>query len=1100
VLFIISCSTPKTPTSNLLVANKEGVQLQHKVNQAFEDAPLLQEKHSKWYNREEKLPLTIVTTAYIDPATTKTKEYYAYKKLIQKIAKNPALLGEEFNAKYTSIKFVDFAKSADAQRKFQAAYNLQRDDKEKLSDILQPDQEHPSQELLLFLDLEELNKGHLTIRGYKSVKQKNKERNSYFYTLKKQNYANLSTKEKNQALINSLKTALRLSIPEYVSVDRKQLLKTEQPLRFVVPNGDGSFHAEVWRYGIDNQAKSISAQISTLQGEKSHLQEQQQLKIKNYTKEEEIQKYDLKKMYDKKILKVDKYAQNFEIYYGATILKITPKGTHLLAAHDNKLDIWNLSSGKKTTTITSSKEITALEVDPENYFIAIGQKDAKIKLYDLYTGLEFSSIKSPQYGAVESLSWSKDGRYLLSTVRYFDKSYLIYFRLKDQQAIKQYPLDQNTAALHPNGKYALIDTPNNHLKYIDLFSGETLFTTKGGHTNTVQQIHITPNGKYALSSDYAKINYWRLSDGRLLHSFWGSDIKDISISKNGQYALFNDKEGVKYIDLKRKKIIKTNKEKHVRTSVLSPDGKAMAVGHFGMGLKYSSIILSKSQIKKRKKLQAQKKAALAKVDKKIAKKMKSFEKFKQNLQQNYNKKYTLLDKKIALLQQDLKNVHSSKKYRTFSTKQQIYTLPLSIDDQKILYKYNYLLSSPKDTLTQKEINDITYLFDYSFNDPLIGYIFPLYAQRTDLQVEVQDKVLLFDTKTQHSQENLYFTTAINLEDAGYTQIFTNNFTKDRLKNKQKNIAINTDQKGVQCAAISKDKKYAITGGMGANIKYWDLTTGKLLRTLHGGDGRIISVAISDDGVYALSGSFDNVIHYWNLKTGKLIGLLQGHTKVPTQLCFSHDGAYALSGSDDHTIRYWNLKNGKLIHTFEGHHNWISALAISKDDKYALAGSGDKILSYWDLHAETLVDLNKITNSTITSVAISPNGKYAASGTEDGLIKCWELPTMKLLKTIDIWASFSKVGLTKPSIKAIEFLPSGKTLIIANNTQSKSFSYKGYVHFVDIASEVSFGGFLAHNDKINALSLSKDATGVLTGSEDGTIRYWDITLKPLNADF
>ncbi len=235
VLFIVGCQSQPTTSNPASIAtnNKASSSQQAKVAKAFSDAKALQASHSKWFNRIEKLPLTIITTAYIDPEVLKTKEYKAYKILVRKIQKNPSILGKDIASKYSSITFLDYSTSRDVQNKFNAAYTNRYSDKIILTDILRPDTEKPSQELLLRLNYKELKKGNLTIEGYKTVKQKDKKRNSYYYTLRKKNYKDLTKKQKNQAIINSLKATLQLSIPEYVSIDRKDLIGENETIKYI---------------------------------------------------------------------------------------------------------------------------------------------------------------------------------------------------------------------------------------------------------------------------------------------------------------------------------------------------------------------------------------------------------------------------------------------------------------------------------------------------------------------------------------------------------------------------------------------------------------------------------------------------------------------------------------------------------------------------------------------------------------------------------------------------------------------------------------------------------------------------------------------------
>ena len=252
-----------TPSSSLkpLPSTKRDTPFYAKVEKALQTSQQLQQKHSKWFQRDDKIPLTIITTAYINPKATKTKEYYAYKKLVKKLEKNPSLLGEDIAQRFSPIIFKDYAKDQLAQEKFNIAYRLKHEDKESLTDALRPTHEKSSAEILLHLNFEELQNGNLTIEGYKTIKQDNLQRNSYYYKLRKINYKKLTKKQKNSAIIHSLQAALQLSIPEYVSIDRIKLIKKDEILRYIAPQKDGEYKGEIWKYTTNNEVARLLTKI-----------------------------------------------------------------------------------------------------------------------------------------------------------------------------------------------------------------------------------------------------------------------------------------------------------------------------------------------------------------------------------------------------------------------------------------------------------------------------------------------------------------------------------------------------------------------------------------------------------------------------------------------------------------------------------------------------------------------------------------------------------------------------------------------------------------------------------------------------------------------
>ena len=105
---------------------------------------------------------------------------------------------------------------------------------------------------------------------------------------------------------------------------------------------------------------------------------------------------------------------------------------------------------------------------------------------------------------------------------------------------------------------------------------------------------------------------------------------------------------------------------------------------------------------------------------------------------------------------------------------------------------------------------------------------------------------------------------------------------------------------ISALTISPDGKILASGDDDNTIKLWNLTTGKLLRTLHGH-----SDTVSSDGQILASGSWDNTIKLWNLSTGKLLRTLSKHSSAIYSVAISPNGQIIASGSDD-TIKLWDL--------------------------------------------------------------------------------------------------------------------------------------------------------------------------------------------------
>ncbi len=268
-------------------------------------------------------------------------------------------------------------------------------------------------------------------------------------------------------------------------------------------------------------------------------------------------------------------------------------------------------------------------------------------------------------------------------------------------------------------------------------------------------------------------------------------------------------------------------------------------------------------------------------------------------------------------------------------------------------------------------------------------------------------------------------------------------------------ALLRDFRGTQAplhqVSVSADgKRIAGMGGLQEWLNLWDTTTGHHIRAIKGHDGYVDTGLFSSPPAHVFSGSGDETAKLWNAETGRLIRTFKGHSDRIGALAVSRDGKRLLTGSWDKTVKLWDVASGRLLRTFEGHSKRIHALAFAPDGKRFVSSSEDETIRLWDVATGTLVRELKGHHLSVLSVAYAPDGRLIATGGQDDRIRFWDAETGQNVRTIE-------------SLRGV---------------------VKGWENGIIFSTE-------GHSEYINSIAFSPDGTLLLSGSDDQTIKLWDV---------
>lgn len=205
--------------------------------------------------------------------------------------------------------------------------------------------------------------------------------------------------------------------------------------------------------------------------------------------------------------------------------------------------------------------------------------------------------------------------------------------------------------------------------------------------------------------------------------------------------------------------------------------------------------------------------------------------------------------------------------------------------------------------------------------------------------------------------------------------------------------------------------------------------------LSGHGDEVLCARFSPDGKHIASAGFDRDILLWNT-TGAVdnYGKMAGHKNGILDLQWSRDGSAIFTASADQTISSWNAETGERIRRHVGHTEIVNSIDVSRrGEEFIVSGSDDGYVGLWDPRQKKALDfLRTDEGRCVIAVCCGETGNEVYSGGIEEDICVWDLRNKKIAYTLP-----------------------------------------------------------GHTDTITSLSLSPDASTLLSFSHDNTARTWNI---------
>jgi serine/threonine protein kinase len=280
--------------------------------------------------------------------------------------------------------------------------------------------------------------------------------------------------------------------------------------------------------------------------------------------------------------------------------------------------------------------------------------------------------------------------------------------------------------------------------------------------------------------------------------------------------------------------------------------------------------------------------------------------------------------------------------------------------------------------------------------------------------------------------------------------------------------------GVLALAFLPRSGLLVSGSEDRTIKLWKVseTGGRLLDTLHGHAGPVVSLACVADGTI-LAAASKQTIHVWNPATRTEWRRIE--TRHPALRCLVFalaSSSQAMTVGEDNAMPWWDLATGEQIGG-----RFLPApgcsLAFCPDGQRWAVGRADGTVRLCNHDPTKEPPDLPAHRGAVKALAWSPTGAFVASGGADGLVKLW-LPSGEQRNV------FSD---HKGEIHSLAFSPEGKLLASA--------SADGSVRLWTVSGKLKTI-FRGHPRGAGAVAFSLEGKTLASGDGEGKVYLWDVT--------
>jgi WD40 repeat protein len=241
------------------------------------------------------------------------------------------------------------------------------------------------------------------------------------------------------------------------------------------------------------------------------------------------------------------------------------------------------------------------------------------------------------------------------------------------------------------------------------------------------------------------------------------------------------------------------------------------------------------------------------------------------------------------------------------------------------------------------------------------------------------------------------------------------------------------------------------------------------------DKPVQGVVLSSNGRFVAAWDKEGWVSMWSTSDRQLVRTIKLFSGEVASLAVSSNGRWLAAGCGDNSIRLYDGQTGKL-QNLSGHTDLVLTLAFGPTDRLLASAGRDRDVRLWDVgHSKKSRLLGKH-EDVVVHVSFNRNGTQIASSAKDLAVRLWRL-TNKHIETQRV-SAFGNLMLCS------SFDSTGDELALG--------SEDGTVRVWDIARLTELLVLQAGKSGVRSVSFSSEGRNLVAMDREGIVHTWNLT--------